>query len=164
MGYAQLSLQDKTWGFAFLIKGFSVIHSSRIKGDKKNHLQAKNCSREPPFWCGTSQKTRLWGSKEDVSIHRQGPGKRGEGRLFDYSCQTERETPQPPAKRLSANYSTPPSEDLKLLACHAAQETISDGGYEEATSGFLPEIQGVEVGRLTECNVQRWKHVLADQG
>ncbi|MPC38694.1 hypothetical protein E2C01_032205 [Portunus trituberculatus] len=74
--------------------------------------------------------------------------KRSEGRPFDYSRQPERETPQPPAKCLSGNYSTPPSAGLKIASSPRCQETTSDGGYEEVTSRFHVEIQGVDIGRL----------------
>ncbi|MPC23182.1 hypothetical protein E2C01_016221 [Portunus trituberculatus] len=85
------------------------MRSSRIKGDKKDHLQAKKCSREPQSWCSTNQKTRFWDTKE---------------------------------------------EGLKIASTPCSQETASDGGYEEAMSGFLPETR-VDIGRLGESNVQR---------
>ncbi|MPC17841.1 hypothetical protein E2C01_010708 [Portunus trituberculatus] len=116
------------------------------------------------FDISTSQKTRLWGSDDDVTVHRQGPGKTGEGRPYDYSHQPERETLQLPAERLSVNYSTLPSEGLKIASTPGCQETASDRGYEEATSGFLAEIQRVDISRLADSNVQRLKHILAGQG
>ncbi|MPC17689.1 hypothetical protein E2C01_010553 [Portunus trituberculatus] len=114
MGYAQLSLQDKIQAFALLAEGWSVICVA---------AELKVTSREPPSWCSTSQKIRLWGTEDDVSVHRQGSGKRSEGRPFDYSRQPERETPQPPVQCLGVNSSTSLS-GLKIASTPRCQEAM----------------------------------------
>ncbi|MPC88988.1 hypothetical protein E2C01_083916 [Portunus trituberculatus] len=147
MGYAQLFLQDKTWAFALLVEGWSVIPVvAKLKvtiyklKTENFHLGAVPARKSGS---GAPRKMFLLTST------------RGEGRPFDYSHQPERETSQPPAERLDVNYSTPSSEGLKITSTPRCQDTASDGSYKEATSGFLSEIQGVDIGRLAESNVKR---------
>ncbi|MPC24577.1 hypothetical protein E2C01_017663 [Portunus trituberculatus] len=148
-GHAQLSLQDKTRVFALLVEGWSVIRiAADLKVTRRTIHKLKTAAEN--LWLSVVPARKPGsGAPRKMSPHT------GKDLAKDYSRQSERETPQLPAESLGANYSTSPSEGIKIANTLRWQETASDRGYEETTSGFLAEIQGVDICRLAESNVQQ---------